>query len=173
MTTAQKRQRSNSDGPDIGQTSLASPLTVSPNFLYDTADVQVELHSSEILHYCYPSRVPPWSLNFPDDLKFVGALDKYEIWRGIEALEAAFTLAINIREFRPERKLSRRSENWPDSHTAGWSLFFAKHLSLKELAKLSWRYLLDALTWERVQPFKRSTTGSWKRGLTKVLSLVS
>ncbi|KAL8287294.1 hypothetical protein RQP46_003746 [Phenoliferia psychrophenolica] len=43
-----------------------------------------------ILPYCYPRPVAPWELDLPSgDLELFGALDKYEIWRGIEAVQAA------------------------------------------------------------------------------------
>lgn len=32
-----------------------------------------------ILPYFYPCQIPPWELNFPDDLRFVGAFDKYKV----------------------------------------------------------------------------------------------
>ncbi|KAL8287219.1 hypothetical protein RQP46_003671 [Phenoliferia psychrophenolica] len=43
-----------------------------------------------ILPYCYPNAVAPWELDLPKgDLELFGALDKYELWRGIEAVQAA------------------------------------------------------------------------------------
>ncbi|KAL8287277.1 hypothetical protein RQP46_003729 [Phenoliferia psychrophenolica] len=43
-----------------------------------------------ILPYCYPRPVAPWELDLPTrDLELFGALDKYEIWRGVEAVQSA------------------------------------------------------------------------------------
>ncbi|KAL8287297.1 hypothetical protein RQP46_003749 [Phenoliferia psychrophenolica] len=41
-----------------------------------------------ILPYCYPNAVEPWVLDLPTgDLELFGALDKYEVHRGIEAVQ--------------------------------------------------------------------------------------
>ncbi|KAL8287218.1 hypothetical protein RQP46_003670 [Phenoliferia psychrophenolica] len=91
----------------------------------------------KILPYCYPRPVaPPWE--FWGDMKLFEALDKYEIWRGIEKVEA-----VMFKEL--QWSLSDNKDEWVtlDLDSSLLCYAFAKHFSLPALIPQAMTMLAD------------------------------
>ncbi|KAL8287216.1 hypothetical protein RQP46_003668 [Phenoliferia psychrophenolica] len=85
-----------------------------------------------ILPYCYPIAVPLWDLDLPKwDLRMFEALDKYEIWRGIEAVQAAMLMFL--------QPYVEDGDGWiyPNLKDALVCYAFGKHFRLRPLIHLA------------------------------------
>ncbi|KAL8287298.1 hypothetical protein RQP46_003750 [Phenoliferia psychrophenolica] len=94
-----------------------------------------------ILPYCYPRPVAPWELDLPTgDLELFGALDKYEIWRGIEAVQAAMLVRLRM-DYVPETC----DYEWVDLGSAMVCHAFSKHFKLPALIPFAKAVLAESV----------------------------